>query len=1161
MAIERPEAERTAAPNQSVRGRRAPRKSSQSISKINQAIVSSLNSVSDSLNRMERGLSSLTRTFTQEMQGMHKEANKYQKDTSDHLKQNADDSKKAMQEVVRSNEQILSDFERSVRRIGNVMKTAMGFFIGTVIIKGVRKITSFLELNLFDFMTARIKQLNELLLSIVPGAEAALATLRTSQDTLARVQQQYGMSVSERENWLSWSREMATVFMRPEELIASVEAVYAAGIGGSRERRAEFARETAYTSQITGAALEDTAAMYRRLIDIQGLSHEEARRYMDTVHQYIATSREELNEAFGIQDYMNSFNSSFERFQDIDLFSPDNPASVWNFQKMLVATNQAAADANVSVEGLLDLVTQSVTGDPQMLSLIGMSPVESADLIAQGKVVEYYQNIGDAIHQVFDEVDSITAAEQINKALGTSYGVGELLRIADALDNISTESMPLLDQALADSSGSWESFESGLAGVTTEVERFQGQINSTMDDMDFGDMKMIEVFQWFDNLIPQVESLSGAFSGLGEVTDMLFGPFSFLVKPAMNMTGTLFMLGGMVEELSEMERMAASGTPLEGIFDLGSTVIDQFLPGAENILRNIGNIFDQIFTDMPGSDKSLFQSLIEKFVDWLNTDEVIGEHGMITKIIDGLTHLFETLTTQFDTLMTSEFGTKLTGFLVVLVGGIARVLGTMIRAMVPIVTIMLKTMGDVLSDSGVMVAVGEFVGTLFHSIGSAIKDNWDNIKAALMPLAMIIWEVLKIGFFGLMTLIAPVIDYITSKIPIPGFQTNLADQYRIENIEDFMNQTGVFASQTVTIDGVEIDTSGTNIWENLGTMASDPIGAITGGFNTTVGAVAGVGTAPANQALQGAGTAGDWTIPGTYIAPIDRVYEDVTQGGRPVSEGLNVYNEYRQTFDRMPDFMSRGITGYMNTRQEDLTGGAALPWDATKFASGGPGVSSPYGWRMVDGQKDFHEGIDYLMGVGSEVRAIQGGVVDYVGSSGAGAFIRILTDAGRYWEYHHLAHSSVEDFTPGERIIAGQMIGAVGDIGRNHLDVRTFISPEVEAAGVGSEISASDRENLPWDNPERIMQQLGLDFAYEVGSQERTWSNIEGYPTRIRGDTLQTTSSDSLGNVPGTNDAARAFAETLSKDIKRTADAVEKIVSDAQITKMEKELDRAMGRK
>jgi murein DD-endopeptidase MepM/ murein hydrolase activator NlpD len=99
-------------------------------------------------------------------------------------------------------------------------------------------------------------------------------------------------------------------------------------------------------------------------------------------------------------------------------------------------------------------------------------------------------------------------------------------------------------------------------------------------------------------------------------------------------------------------------------------------------------------------------------------------------------------------------------------------------------------------------------------------------------------------------------------------------------------------------------------------------------------------------------------------------------------------------------------------------------------------ITSPYGWRTLRGNKEFHPGIDFGCAIGTEVFTPLDGVVKYAGNrdpQGFGPQVIIyhgqLPDGRRiYTQYAHLNFIA----TPiGTRVKAGQLIAKSGNGGRS----------------------------------------------------------------------------------------------------------------------------------
>lgn len=108
-------------------------------------------------------------------------------------------------------------------------------------------------------------------------------------------------------------------------------------------------------------------------------------------------------------------------------------------------------------------------------------------------------------------------------------------------------------------------------------------------------------------------------------------------------------------------------------------------------------------------------------------------------------------------------------------------------------------------------------------------------------------------------------------------------------------------------------------------------------------------------------------------------------------------------------------------------------------------VSSPFGWRTLNGKRVYHKGID-LVGTDKTVRAVVGGVVGQSiiitdptsRTSEWGNYVRVDGEDGRLYYYCHLAQRLV---SRGDKVSVGDALGIEGSTGKStgshlHLEVR-----------------------------------------------------------------------------------------------------------------------------
>ncbi len=120
--------------------------------------------------------------------------------------------------------------------------------------------------------------------------------------------------------------------------------------------------------------------------------------------------------------------------------------------------------------------------------------------------------------------------------------------------------------------------------------------------------------------------------------------------------------------------------------------------------------------------------------------------------------------------------------------------------------------------------------------------------------------------------------------------------------------------------------------------------------------------------------------------------------------------------------------------------GTKTPPTYIKPISGGK-VSSPYGWRLLYGKKDFHKGVDWVCRTGTTVRASSAGKVIKAGWNGSyGYNVLIQHPDGRQTRYAHLSKIYVK---VGQYVAQNEKIALSGNTGRStgpHLHFEMIIN-------------------------------------------------------------------------------------------------------------------------
>lgn len=144
-------------------------------------------------------------------------------------------------------------------------------------------------------------------------------------------------------------------------------------------------------------------------------------------------------------------------------------------------------------------------------------------------------------------------------------------------------------------------------------------------------------------------------------------------------------------------------------------------------------------------------------------------------------------------------------------------------------------------------------------------------------------------------------------------------------------------------------------------------------------------------------------------------------------------------------------------------------------------VSSPFGWRTMNGERVYHKGID-LVGTDKTVRAVVGGVVGQSiiitdpknRTSEWGNYVRVDGEDGRLYYYCHLSKRLV---SRGEKVSVGDALGIEGSTGKS----------------TGSHLHLEVRENGKSIDPTAILGIKNIVGAVrEAKTQERTNYTVNG---------------------------------------------------------------------
>jgi murein DD-endopeptidase MepM/ murein hydrolase activator NlpD len=144
-----------------------------------------------------------------------------------------------------------------------------------------------------------------------------------------------------------------------------------------------------------------------------------------------------------------------------------------------------------------------------------------------------------------------------------------------------------------------------------------------------------------------------------------------------------------------------------------------------------------------------------------------------------------------------------------------------------------------------------------------------------------------------------------------------------------------------------------------------------------------------------------------------------------------------------------------------------------------PGAALVDSWHAPRSGGRVHEGIDLMADEGTPILAITSGkiVQGFEGGPLGGVVVRLQGDDGRYYYYAHLQKGSVDHLEVGQRVEAGQQIGAVGSTGN--------------AAGGAPHLHLGIKENGEWINPHPFLEPLP-EFDGEVSDDFGSGPDADG---------------------------------------------------------------------
>ena len=170
--------------------------------------------------------------------------------------------------------------------------------------------------------------------------------------------------------------------------------------------------------------------------------------------------------------------------------------------------------------------------------------------------------------------------------------------------------------------------------------------------------------------------------------------------------------------------------------------------------------------------------------------------------------------------------------------------------------------------------------------------------------------------------------------------------------------------------------------------------------------------------------------------------EDLADATEAQQEAQELLESDQMNYEALQDQIQQLIDGAQNAHGDlSFNGQFSCP-----LRSGTYRLSSPYGWRTLNGRRKFHAGTDFAAASGTPIYAVADGYVTYAGwnSGGYGNYVLIyhgeMSDGNTYSTlYAHMVETP--SVKAGQYVTRGTQIGKVGTTGRstgNHLHLELW---------------------------------------------------------------------------------------------------------------------------
>jgi len=703
--------------------RTKPKPKADSIGKLTQVMVTSLDSVDKTITKLDASIESMVGKFTDAIGKLGEEVKEVNKDIADTVKHSAEGVEKTSEDIDKGTKKTGMQLVTSVQRWSKLIIGGIGFIIGAItsgITKVVKIIQQATEFNLFGWLADRAKAIFSLLKDNIMGMGEALATLRKGEEMVVQWQQEYGLSAQYGRMQHEHSRAMANTIINSQQYMDAFGALQKAGLRGFNDEVQEVADQLAVVNQATGASLDTLSKTYMRFTEDLNMSSEEAFNHFDTINRLNqGISDLNIRSSLTTEQYVQAIDS---RHEDILAIANGDLDAQQNLIEASIYTDALSSASGLDQNFLWDLLREGTEANAKIASLLHYSPEQLETMMEEGNTTEAIEMIIKDLDNLYDG-NSVMVATELGKVLDVTSAQAQ--KLVDGMATYGNDIQVTLNQATNDLVGS--TVEETAEKALTPLQRMNNELQMFAQGLEFNGVSLLDIVQNLELFMPYIEGLQGGIDMLHGSMDMAFGPLSPFIKGPATFLTMIAGVGLATTEFSEEQQNQL------GIFNdyanLATNVIDQikdkFGDVIPQIMEGITNIFDKV-----GDEKSIFEVMFENGVTWLGSRGV----NYTDVLMDALNGMLEKLGDALNGTTLSQ-NTGIGKFLGNLMEKMAEGIKNLVNIVLPVMREFLGALKSVLDDPSLVASMTETITILGQTMADTAGTLWEDIfKPIVMPI-------------------------------------------------------------------------------------------------------------------------------------------------------------------------------------------------------------------------------------------------------------------------------------------------------------------------------------------------------------------------------------------------------------------------------------------